>query len=356
MFRKSRCPMISSQMKPLSSSSALLPFILGKFIYLNYPLDFTNSTITKRSDMMQVQKHGIRSISIRKFLYILPFMALLAIFAYYPLYGWVYAFFDYSPPIPLSKSPFVGFKWFHSLVENQVKVDQLLRIIKNTFGLSGLSLLFSWLPMVFAIFLTEIKAVRFRKFIQTVTTLPNFISWVLVYSLAFSMFSSDGIVNGLLRQLGIDSPILPLQSSHHVWLMMWLWTTWKALGWSAILYIAAIMGIDDSLYEAAHVDGATRMQVIRYVVLPSMLPTYFVLLMLQIASFLNNGLEQYFVFQNAFNKDSIQALDLYVYNLAMGGGSYSVSVAISMLKSLISVVLLFSVNGLSKLLRGEGIV
>ncbi|MNC44106.1 putative multiple-sugar transport system permease YteP [compost metagenome] len=116
------------------------------------------------------------------------------------------------------------------------------------------------------------------------------------------------------------------------------------------------MSIDESLYEAAYVDGATRMQVIRHVVLPSMLPTYFVLLMLQIASFLNNGLEQYFVFQNAFNKDTIQVLDLYVYNLAMGGGSYSVSVAISMLKSLISVVLLFSVNGLSKMLRGEGIV
>ncbi|NIK22060.1 ABC transporter permease subunit [Paenibacillus lupini] len=243
------------------------------------------------------------------------------------------------------------------MVENQVKIDQLLQIIKNTFGMSGLNLLFSWLPMVFAIFLTEIKAVRFRKFIQTVTTLPNFISWVLVYSLAFSMFSSEGIINGLLKMFGfIDSPILFLQNSDHVWITMWMWSTWKALGWSAILYIAAIMGIDDSLYEAAHVDGATRMQIIWYVVLPSMLPTYFVLLMLQIASFLNNGLEQYFVFQNAFNKDTIQALDLYVYNLAMGGGSYSVSVAISMLKSLISVVLLFSVNKLSKLLRGESIV
>ncbi|MFC4808666.1 ABC transporter permease subunit [Paenibacillus sp. GCM10023250] len=306
---------------------------------------------------MQTRTYRTRSISIRKFMYILPFMILLGVFAYYPLYGWVYAFFDYTPPIPLSESPFVGLKWFRSLVENQVKVDQLLQVIKNTFGLSGLSLLFSWLPMVFAIFLTEIKAVRFRKFIQTVTTLPNFISWVLVYSLAFSMLSSEGIVNGMLHQLGItDSPILFLQSSSHVWLTMWMWTTWKTLGWSAILYIAAIMGIDDSLYEAAEVDGATRMQVIRHVVLPSMLPTYFVLLMLQIASFLNNGLEQYFVFQNAFNKDHIQVLDLYVYNLAMGGGSYSVSVAISMLKSLISVVLLFSVNKLSKLLRGESIV
>ncbi|OPH58194.1 ABC transporter permease [Paenibacillus ferrarius] len=297
------------------------------------------------------------SSSIRKFLFILPFMILLVIFAYYPLYGWVYAFFDYTPPIPLSQSPFVGLKWFHTLLENQVKIDQTLQILKNTFGMSGLNLLFSWLPMIFAIFLTEIKSVRFRRFIQTVTTLPNFISWVLVYSLAFSMFSSEGIVNGLLKLLGfIDSPILLLQNSDHVWIMMWMWTTWKTLGWSAILYIAAIMGIDDSLYEAAYVDGATRMRVIWHVVLPSMVPTYFVLLMLQIASFLNNGLEQYFVFQNAFNKDSIQVLDLYVYNLAMGGGSYSVSVAISMLKSLISVVLLFSVNGLSKRLRGESIV
>lgn len=304
-----------------------------------------------------MRSHSMRSNSLRKFLYISPFMVLLAVFAYYPLYGWVYAFFDYTPPIPLSKSPFVGFKWFHSLVENPVKVEQLLQVIKNTFGISGLSLLFSWLPMIFAIFLTEIKAVRFRKFIQTVTTLPNFISWVLVYSLAFSMFSSEGIVNGFLSQIGlIDSPMLFLQSSDHVWITMWLWSTWKTLGWSAILYIAAIMSIDESLYEAAYVDGATKMQVIRHVTLPSMLPTYFVLLMLQIASFLNNGLEQYFVFQNAFNKDTIQVLDLYVYNLAMGGGSYSVSVAISMLKSLISVVLLFSVNGLSKLLRGEGIV
>ncbi|ETT73204.1 sugar ABC transporter permease [Paenibacillus sp. FSL R7-277] len=304
-----------------------------------------------------MRSQSMRSNSFRKFLYISPFMLLLAVFAYYPLYGWVYAFFDYTPPIPLSQSEFVGFKWFHSLVENQVKIDQLMQVIWNTFGISGLGILFSWLPMIFAIFLTEIKAVRFRKFIQTVTTLPNFISWVLVYSLAFSMFSSEGMVNGFLHMTGLtDSPTMFLQSSEHVWWTMWAWATWKTLGWSAILYIAAIMGIDESLYEAAYVDGATRMQVIRHVVLPSMMPTYFVLLMLQIASFLNNGLEQYFVFQNAFNKDTIQVLDLYVYNLAMGGGSYSVSVAISMLKSVISVVLLFSVNGLSKMLRGEGIV
>lgn len=308
-------------------------------------------------DRLRTKRRSLKNESAIHFLYILPFLILLAIFAYLPLYGWIYAFFDYKPPIPLSRSPFVGFKWFASLVETQVKIDQLIQVIKNTFGISGLMLMFSWLPMIFAIFLNEIRAVRFRKAVQTLTTLPNFISWVLVYSIAFAMFSSEGMVNGLLRQLGaIDSPILFLQDSSHVWLTMWMWITWKSLGWSAIMYIAAITSIDESLYEAAYVDGATRMQVIWHVTLPSLLPTYFVLLVLQIANFLNNGLEQYFVFQNAFNKEYIQVLDLYVYNLAIGGGSYSVSVAISMMKSLISVALLFSVNQLSKWLRGEGVV
>ncbi len=295
--------------------------------------------------------------SFKKFLYIVPFMILLAVFAYYPLYGWVYAFFDYMPPIPLSKSPFVGFMWFKSLVENPVKVNQIVQVVKNTFGMSGMNILFSWLPMIFAVFLNEIRSVRFRKVVQTVTTLPNFISWVLVYSIAFSMFSGEGMLNSLLKSMGvINEPILLLQSSSHVWIAMWAWYTWKSLGWAAIMYIAAMTGIDESLFEAAQVDGATRMQVIRHITIPSLLPTYFVLLMLQIASFLNNGMEQFYVFQNAFNKETIQVLDLYVFNLAMGGGSYSVSVAISMLKSLISVALLFVVNGLSKLFRGESIV
>jgi len=306
---------------------------------------------------MKLFENNKRLISVKNFLYIMPFMVLLAVFAYFPLYGWVYSFFDYTPPIPLAKSEFVGLMWFHSLIENQVKISQLLQVLKNTFALSGLGILFSWLPMMFAIFLNEIKSTRFRKLVQTVTTLPNFISWILVYSIAFSMFSSDGMVNSFLKDMGfISSPILFLQSSKHVWITMWLWYTWKALGWSAIMYIAAMMGIDESLFEAAQVDGSTRMQVIRHITIPSLLPTYFVLLMLSIASFLNNGMEQYYVFQNAFNKETIQVLDLYVFNSAMGGGSYSVSVAISMLKSIISVGLLCLVNGLSKLFRGETII
>lgn len=292
--------------------------------------------------------------SIKLFLFILPFLILVFIFSYYPLYGWVYAFYDYRPPRPFSDAEFVGLKWFKSLVENDIKINQLLQVLKNTFAISAITLGTSWLPMFFAVFLNEIKCVPFRKFVQTVTTLPNFISWVLVYSVAFSLFNSTGMINTLLTNLGlIEEPILLLQSSEHVWLTQWLWLTWKNLGWSAIMYIAGISSIDDELFQAAKVDGATRMQIIRHITIPSLLPTFFVLLMMNIGNFLSNGMEQYYVFQNAFNKEHIQVLDLYVYNLAMGSGSYSVSVALSMLKSVVSVILLVTANTVSKLTRGE---
>lgn len=295
--------------------------------------------------------------AVQLFLMILPFLILVAIFSYYPLYGWVYAFYDYRPPKSLADCDFVGLKWFRSLVENDVKIQQIVQVLKNTFAMSGLTLGTSWLPMLFAVFLNELGSVKFRKFVQTVTTLPNFISWVLVYSIAFSLFSSTGMVNSFLQSIGvIDEPILFLQSSEHVWLTQWLWLTWKNLGWSAIMYISAMSGIDEELYEAAKVDGASRWQLIWHITIPNLLPTYFVLLMLNIANFLNNGMEQYYVFQNAFNEEKIQVLDLYVYNLAMGSGSYSVSVALSMFKSVISVVLLVFANGLSKLIRGESIL
>lgn len=303
---------------------------------------------------MSLFKNKKKWNSFKMFLYIVPFLLLSLLFSYYPLYGWIYAFFDYKPPRPFSWDDFVGLKWFASLVENEIKINQLIQVMKNTFAMSGISLLTSWLPMIFAVFLSELRCVPFRKFVQTVTTIPNFISWVLVYSVAYCLFNSTGMMNTLLQTLGITTePILFLQSSEHIWLTMWLWLTWKNLGWSAIMYIAAISGIDDEMYQAAKVDGASRMQMIWYITIPSLLPTYFVLLMLSIANFLNNGMEQYYVFQNAFNKEHIQVLDLYVYNTAMGSGSYSVSVAISMLKSVVSLILLFFANSMSKLIRGE---
>ena len=290
----------------------------------------------------------------KNFLLLLPFLILVLIFSYYPLYGWIYSFFDYKPPKPLSREDFVGLKWFGILVSNKTQRRQILLVLRNTFAMSGLTLLTSWLPMLFAIFLNEIRSEKFRKAVQTLTTIPNFISWVLVYSIAFNIFNSTGVVNQILISLKIiDKPILFLQSKNHVWLTQWLWLTWKNLGWSAITYIAAISSIDQEQYEAATVDGASKIQKIIHITIPSILPTYFVLLMLSIASFLSNGMEQYFVFQNAFNKDKIQVLDLYVYNLAMGSGGYSISTVISMLKSVISITLLLLANKASKLIREE---
>ncbi len=293
----------------------------------------------------------------REFLYIVPFLAIVAIFSYYPLYGWFYAFFDYKPPFPLTWDKFVGFKWFATMVSNKVRITQVLEVLRNTFAISGISLGFSWFPMVFAIFLNEIKFPKFKKFVQTVTTLPNFISWVLVYSIAYSVFSSTGAVNVVAMNLGLlEEPEIFLASSEHIWFKMWLWLTWKNAGWAAIMYIAAIAGIDEEMITAAKVDGASRMKIIWHITIPSLLPTYFVIIMLNLANFLSNGFEQFYVFQNAFNKDYIQVLDLYVYNLAMGNGGYSLSVAISMFKSVVSIILLTTSNGISKLVRGQGFI
>ena len=295
--------------------------------------------------------------AMKEFAYIIPFLILVAVFSYYPLYGWVYAFFDYKPPFPLTMDKFVGLKWFKSMLGNSVKVKQLIQVLLNTFGISGLSLLFSWFPMVFAVFLNEIKCKPFKKFVQTVTTLPNFISWVLVYSIAYCVFNSTGVVNSVLMDLGIiDAPQQFLQNSDHIWFKMWLWLTWKNAGWAAIMYIAAIAGIDEQMNEAAKVDGASRMRIIWHITLPSLLPTYFVLVMLNLANFLSNGMEQFYVFQNAFNKDTIQVLDLYVYNIAMSGGGYSLSTAISIFKSVVSIILLCVTNSVSKAVRGEGFI
>ncbi len=293
-----------------------------------------------------------------EFLYILPFLVLVALFSYFPLYGWIYAFHDYRPPFPITNETFVGFKWFATIVNNPVRLKNVLRVLRNTFAMSGISLFFSWFPMVFAVFLNEIKCKPFRKFVQTVTTLPNFISWVLVFAFAFTLFGTNGAVNSVLQEIGIISkPISFLKSTDHLWFKMWLWLTWKNAGWAAIMYLAAITGIDEQMIEAAKVDGATRMQIIWNITIPSLLPTYFVIVMLNLANFLSNGMEQYYVFQNAFNQDYIEVLDLYVYNMATSGtGMYPLSTAISILKSLVSVVLLFITNTASKLIRGEGFI
>lgn len=293
----------------------------------------------------------------KMFLLIVPFLILVVLFSYYPLFGWVYAFFDYRPPLPLSQSPFVGLQWFKMMVDNPQQLKTICQVLINTFAMSSLGILTSFLPVLFAIGLNEIHIKWLKNGIQTLTTLPNFISWVLVYAVAFAMFSSSGMINQVLQNWHwISEPIKFLDSDSHVWLKMWLWQTWKGLGWGSIMYLASLSGIDPELYEAARVDGANKFQLIRNITIPALMPTYFVMLMLSVSNFLNNGMDQYFVFQNAFNMQHIQVLDLYVYNVGMTGNSLSLATAISMLKSLVSVVLLFVVNWVSKRTRGSSII
>lgn len=288
----------------------------------------------------------------------LPFLILTFVFSYLPLFGWVYSFFNYRPGIPLLKNEFVGLQWFTSMVSNPTQTAEVLRVLRNTIVMSSLGILTSVLPVAFAVFMVEIKTGWFKKTVQVLTTLPNFISWVLVYSVAFALFSTNsGMVNRVLIQLGfLDRGINFLASDSHVWLVMILWSTWKGMGWSAIMYLAAIAGIDQELYEAAKVDGAGRFRMMWHITVPGLLPTYFVLLLLMVANFINNGMEQYYVFQNAVNQNKIEVLDLYVYNIGMLGTNFSFATAVSMMKSIISVFLLFIANQGSKLLRGETII
>lgn len=294
----------------------------------------------------------------RLFFMALPFLMLTFLFSYLPLHGWLYAFYNYRPGIPLKNNEFVGFQWFTSIVSNPTQTHEVLRVMRNTFAMSSLGILTSVLPVAFAIFLVEIKSNWFKKTVQILTTLPNFISWVLVFSVAFTLFSTDnGLVNRLLIQMGfIDRGINFLASDNHTWLAMCLWSVWKGLGWGAIMYLAAIAGIDQELYEAAKVDGAGRFRMMWHITVPGVLPTYFVLLLLSIANFINNGMEQYYVFQNAVNKNHIEVLDLYVYNIGMLGTNFSFATSISMLKSIVSIFLLFVANSMSKLFRGESII
>lgn len=292
------------------------------------------------------------------FLMLLPFLVLTFLFSYLPLWGWRYAFYDYKAGDTLSNANFVGFKWFTELFKNPATVRDIVRVLKNTLAMSGLGIATSWCAVAFAVFLSEIKSPRYKRFIQVFTTIPNFISWVLVYAIAFCIFSTDGFISSIMVNMGIwQEGANMLMGGDHIWLKMLAWGMWKGLGWSAIIYLAAISGIDQQLYEAAIVDGAGRFQKMWYVTVPGLIPTYCVLLLMSIANILSNGMEQYLVFKNATNMDSIQVLDLYIYTIGIiGKSAIPFTTVVGMMKSIISITLLFAANRISKMIRGESIV
>jgi putative aldouronate transport system permease protein len=290
---------------------------------------------------------------IKLFLLALPFVFLILAFAYVPLFGWIYAFFDYKVGLPLDQSPFIGFAKFTMIFTN---FSEFLRVLRNTLVMSLLAIISTPLPAIFAIMLNEIKSPLFKKFVQTTTTLPNFISYILVFSLFFSVFSYDGLFNSILKSLGFSiPPIGVLGNNQATWLFQWFVSIWKNLGWTSIIYLAAIAGIDLELYDAAKVDGASNIQKIMHVTVPGMFSTFLVLFLLQISNILNNGFDQYFVFYNPLVADRIEVLDYYIFKIGILANDYSMATALGILKTLISVLLLFVANTVSKRLRGESI-
>ena len=308
--------------------------------------------------MMQAEEKREMPEKYRLFIMFLPVLLLAFIFAYLPIYGWRYAFYNAKAGDELTPDLFVGWQNFGMLVNDPGFSSRILQVLRNTLIMSGLGIATSWFPIAFAILLAEVRSSKFQRGVQTLTTIPNFLSWVLVYAVALSIFATEGLINNLINMIaGFNvSNTNYLANGDMTWIKMLLWGTWKGLGWSAIIYVAGIAGIDQQLYEAARVDGANRFHCIWHITIPGLMPTYMVMLLMSIGGILSNGMEQYLVFQNQYNTDTIQVLDLYVYNLGIGNSQLSISTVIGILKSVIAVILLFGANGISKAVRGESII
>ncbi len=284
----------------------------------------------------------------------LPFLVFTIMFSYVPLFGWGLAFTNYRPGLSFNKLEFVGLKYF-LLIGNYW--ERILNALRNTLMLSLMGLALFPLPIIFAIMLNELRRPFSKKLVQTIVTLPNFVSWVIVSAVCFGLFSSNGVVNMVLENLGlINEPTQLLTNARVAWSLMTLLGVWKGLGWSSIIYLAAIAGIDGTLYEAAYVDGANRFDCMWYITVPGVLPTALVLLLLSIGNLLSVGFEQYMLFSNSMNQTKLMVLDLLTYRIGLISQDYSFATAIGILRSIVSIILMSLANLMAKKVRGEGLI
>ena len=298
-------------------------------------------------------KNGL-SPSVKLFIAMLPSIIICFLYNYKPLAGLGYAFFEYKPKVGLWDSEFVGLKYFEMLISNSIRRRELLMVLRNTIVMSTIGVLTSFLPMFVTLFLNEIRAKGYKRLVQSVITIPNFISWVIIYAAFFNLFSpSEGLVSVLLRNAGIIKGNFELMTSaKYGWFFMWVLGTWKGLGWNTIIYFSALSSVDQELYEAADLDGAGRFQKMYYVSLPFLMPTFITLLIMSIGSFLSSDFDRAFNFTNAFNRETVATLDLYVYEIGMKGLDISLGTAVGLAKSIVGLILLFFSNYLSKKIRG----
>lgn len=278
---------------------------------------------------------------------LLPTMLYFFIFHLYPIFQMKLAFYDYRI---FGQDVFVGLKWFKKLFSTPM----FWRILKNTLIISFMKIfLFFPLPILFALGLNEFKRGPFSRSIQVISYLPHFLSWVVIAGVWFSFLNSTGAVNILLGMFGIG-PVDFLSNKDNIRWTLFFSEAWRSVGWDSIVYSAAILSIDGTLYEAAEIDGANRLWVIKKIVLPSLIPTMVTVLILNVGFILNAGLDQVLNFSNDAVLSKIDIIDTYVYRIGLKNSQYSFATAANLFKGVVGAILIIVTHITSKRLTGKG--
>lgn len=290
------------------------------------------------------------------YLFILPGAIWFLIFCYQPLYGMLIAFKDYDIVAGVMASPWVGLKYFQDFFHDY----NFKPIMINTIMISFLKLLIGFpAPIILALLLNEIRKLVFKRVVQTISYLPFFVSWVVVAGIWYELLTIDqgGIVNTFLMNIGmIKEPIFWFGKEQYFWWLMVASDIWKGIGWGAIIYLAALAGIDEELYEASHMDGANRLRQIWHITLPGIRTTIIILFILATGNIMNAGFDQIYVMQNPAVLDKAQIIDTYVMTTGIFQANYSIATAVGLLKSIIGLALLLITNALARWLGEEGVL
>ncbi|CAM3191556.1 ABC transporter permease subunit [Paenibacillus lupini] len=279
------------------------------------------------------------------YLLLVPGLIFLLVFKYTPMYGVVIAFQDFNIFSGIGDSEWVGFEHFQKLIHS----DDFFQVLTNTLLISmyKIVLLFP-IPIVVALLLNEVRKMLFKRSIQTIIYLPHFLSWVVISGLFVTLLSpTDGLVNQIIIAFG-GKPISFLQDNSFFRSVVVFTAGWKEIGWNAIIFIAAIAGIDQEQYEAASIDGAGRIRKMISITLPGIMPTIVLMLILRIGSLLEAGTEQILTMYNPLVYDSGDVIGTYVYRMGLGQQDYSFSTAVGLFNSLVGFILIISGNMLSK--------
>lgn len=278
-----------------------------------------------------------------KYLIILPVLIYLAVFCYKPMYGLVIAFKEYRPNLGIAGSPWVGFKQF----TNFFKDPYFFRLIRNTFSISLLSLVFCFpAPIILALFINEIRNNAYKRTVQTITYMPYFISMVVACSLVKTYTQQNGLVSQMVTAFGGEA-INWLNKSQYFYPIYIISELWQTVGWNSIIYLAALTGIDQEQYEAARIDGASRMQQLWSITLPNLVPTIMILLILRMGGILNVGFEKIILLYNEGIYDVADVISSYVYRRGIINASYSYGAAIGLFNSAVNIVFLLVSNWIS---------